>query len=546
MEDFIFGTLSTDALKNIYHRASHAGIQHAFHTLPRDPKPGDPVTIIVETGPDMLVDEVACYYSTDGCVPTGSKGNSTSSKVIHLNKLRSEWDTLSWGYRQHWEGTIPGQSKGTRVQYLISGWGKDGDEIYADWPDVKLTIEEAAKQYFKKEVVPQINFKGEPNQGTVFSYDVDNLVPPQWAREAVIYHIFVDRFFPGRGREWLQTDNPKKAYGGTLWGVFEKLDYIKDLGATAIWLSPIFPSPSIHRYDAFDYEHVAEELGGDAALKALVYEAHKLGIRVILDLVCNHISNEHPIFQEAQSNNNSPYQDWFYFYDSDEIGYRTFFGVRSMPQLNLNHPAARAWMLDIARYWLEEFDVDGYRLDHANGPGPGFWGDFWHSCKQVNPESFCIGEVVEPPEVLAQYQGRMDGLLDFHLCDAIRRGIGTGEWDEQRLKRFISDHRANSSDDLLMGTFLDNHDMNRFLYTANNNVGKLKMAAELQFEMPGPPIIYYGTEVGLQQKLSKTSAVGLEASRGAMVWGEEQDLDLFAFYQTLIARRQKNKPWANA
>jgi glycosidase len=217
-----------------------------------------------------------------------------------------------------------------------------------------------------------------------------------------------------------------------------------------------------------------------------------------------------------------------------------------MPQLNLSHPGARAWMLDIARYWLEEFDVDGYRLDHANGPGPGFWGDFWQTCKKTKPESFCIGEVVEPPEILAQFQGRMDGLLDFHLCDAIRRGIGTGEWGEGRFKRFITDHKTYFSDDLLMGTFLDNHDMNRFLFTANNDVDKLKAAATLQFEMPAPPIIYYGTEIGMQQKLSKTSAVGLEASRGAMLWGNEQDQEILAFYRALIAKRMKNKPWAKA
>ncbi|MDY6846655.1 MAG: alpha-amylase family glycosyl hydrolase [Chloroflexota bacterium] len=231
------------------------------------------------------------------------------------------------------------------------------------------------------------------------------------------------------------------------------------------------------------------------------------------------------------------------FDQEDEIGYRTFFGVRSMPKVNLNHAEARRWMLDIARYWLEEFDVDGYRLDHANGPGPGFWGEFWQTCKDIKPESICFGEVVEPPDVQCQYVGRMDGLLDFHLCEGIRKGIGTGRWKEERFLNFLESHKSYFSDEFLMFTFLDNHDMDRFLYIAGNQIEKLKKAAEIQFEMPGPPIIYYGTEVGLQQKLSKTSSVGLEASRGAMAWGQDQDKALFKFYQDLIRKRIDTKPW---
>ncbi len=244
-----------------------------------------------------------------------------------------------------------------------------------------------------------------------------------WARQAVIYQIFVDRFYPGGGRDWLQTTDLRGFCGGTLWGVAEKLDYVAELGADCLWLSPIFPSPSHHGYDATDLMHVEPRLGGDEALRALVEQAHARGIRVLLDLVCNHISDEHPIFREARSNPASPHRSWFTFDDS-EIGYRTFFGVRSMPQVNLANPAARAWMIDTARYWLREFDVDGYRLDYANGPGPDFWTDFWAACKAEKPDCYCFGEVVDAPVVQRTYVGRLDGCLDFlrrrcpapHLC----------------------------------------------------------------------------------------------------------------------------------
>ena len=117
----------------------------------------------------------------------------------------------------------------------------------------------------------------------------------------MIYHVFVDRFYPGGGVDWLQTDDLNGFCGGTLWGIAEKLDYIADLGVTCLWLSPIFPSPTHHGYDATDLYHIEPRLGGDEALRALVAEAHERDIRVLLDFVCNHVSNEHPIFEEARA-----------------------------------------------------------------------------------------------------------------------------------------------------------------------------------------------------------------------------------------------------
>jgi hypothetical protein len=543
MEDFIFGTLSTDDLKLLYHRASKNGLHHAYWMQSRDPKPDQPVTLFVESGPDVVVDHLACYFTSNLENPRGSRGGAEVGDVVFFEEVDLSWDTFVWGYVKKWKAVLPAQTEGTEVRYTISGWAEDGLEIYADWPDVKLTVEHAAKVYFKHQRVPEIEFIGEPHRGKIFNYFVDTIKPPQWAKEAVIYHIFVDRFHPGCGRDWIQTVHPKKAFGGTLDGITDHMDYLQELGITAIWLSPIFPSPSIHRYDAVDYYHVAEELGGDAALHKLVDQAHQKGIRIILDLVCNHISSQHPYFIDALQNKESTYRNWFYFDECELNGYRTFFGVKAMPQVNLNDPAASDWMLDIARYWLEVFNVDGYRLDHANGPGPGFWGAFWQVCKAAKPDSIIFGEVVEPSDVLLEYVGRMDGLLDFHVCEAIRKGIGSEEWDHGRFERFIDDQLGFFPDDFLMFSFLDNHDMNRFSFSTENDISRLKKAATFQFQLPGPPIIYYGTEVGLLQKESKSSAVGLEASRGKMAWGESQDKELLAFYKALIAQRKINQPW---
>jgi glycosidase len=370
-----------------------------------------------------------------------------------------------------------------------------------------------------------------------FAYSVDRFGPPSWARDAVIYHVFVDRFYPGDGCEWLQTHDLLGFCGGTLWGLAEKLDYVADLGANCLWLSPIFPSPTHHGYDATDLYHVEPRLGGDEALRAVVDGAHARGIRVLLDFVCNHVSEKHPAFVDARSNPDSPYRERFTFDDS-EIGYRTYFGVPSMPEVNVANPAAREWLLDAARYWLREFDVDGYRLDHANGPGPDFWTDFWRACKLQKPDCLCFGEVVDAPTVQLEYTGRLDGWLDFQTAEALRRTFAQGIWLEKDLMRLLRRRHSFFPEGVLQPTFLDNHDMDRFLYLAKGDKQALRRAAALQMQLPGPPIIYYGTEVGLNQVLSIQESKGMHINRVPMIWGNEQDRDLLEDYKALVRERR--------
>ncbi len=541
MEDFIFGTLSTDELKLVNHHANYTGIQHAYQIDPSDPIVHHPVKIFVRCGAGFSVENVVCYYTIDGSQPVGFRGVAYNGSVVPLTKANIQWDTLTWGYLTNWEGELPPQPEGTVVRYRIGAWKNQGEEVFADWPDAKSTLEEAARAYFQKEPVAPIQFTAF-SEGVTFTYHVDKITAPLWARQCVIYHIFVDRFFPGKGRSWLQTDDLKSFFGGNLWGVLEKLDYIADLGVNCIWLSPIFPSPTPHGYDVADYRNVEPRLGGNSAFRELVSAAHSLGLRIILDLVCNHLSNQHPIFQDALSNPESRYRGWFYF-DDRRIGYRTYFGVSSMPQINLNNTEAREWMIENARYWLREFGVDGFRLDHANGPGAGFWPDFWAACKQENPEVFCFGEIVEPPPDILRYHGRMDGVLDFHLAEAMRKTFGYQIWDEDKFHNFLDKHQSFFPKDFLRLTFLDNHDMDRFLFIADNDKSRLKQAVSVQMTLPDPPIIYYGTEVGLSQTISKASQVGLEASRMPMLWNDKQDKHLLDYYKELIRSRFEKKPW---
>ncbi|GAB4439962.1 MAG: alpha-amylase family glycosyl hydrolase [Anaerolineae bacterium] len=538
MEDFVFGTVASDDLKLAHHRAARQGVQHAHQLDPLDPAPGQPVTLTVRIGPDVTAEHVACYYTLDGSAPAGARGVAQNGHVLALERAEVLWDTITWSYHQVWRGALPAQPEGAVVRYRIGAWAGDGPETFADWPNVKDLTDQATAAFFGNvyEVQP-----GDPARGDTFTFRVDRLTPPDWARAAVIYHIFVDRFYPGDGRRWADTTDTRRWHGGTLWGVADRLDYIADLGATCVWLSPIFPSPSDHGYDATDYDHVAARVGGDEALHALVEAAHARGLRVVLDLVCNHISDQHPYFQAALADPDSPYRGWFTF-DSSPAGYRAFFGLHKMPQVNLAHPDARRWMIDIGRYWLRAFDVDGYRLDHANGPGPDFWSDFQAACKAEKPDCFCFGEIVETPDIVRRYVGRLDGCLDFTLADALRRTYGHGRWTEAEFERAVARHLAFFPRDFVMPTFLDNHDMDRFLFIAGGDREKLRRAAAVQMRLPGPPVIYYGTEVGMSQAQGRREARRLEPSRAPMLWGADQDGDLLAYYKALIRARRAGQP----
>jgi hypothetical protein len=542
MQDNIFGTLMTDELRLIHHRSNHSGLQHNYAIDPTHPKPGKPVSVFATVGPDLDVDEVHCYYTLDGGKPGHPNGSGAPIKTAKLARTNVHWDTFGWAYIETWRGEIPAQADGTLVRYCVVGLKSGKPVAFADWPNPKYRQEIATSNHFSNIPLPT-SFPDEPTEGKIFTFNVNNFAPPQWARESVIYHIFADRFHPGEGREWTQTETLSDYVGGTLWGIRDRLDHIQELGATTIWLSPTWPSTSYHGYDVTDYLAVSKRLGGEEAMHALVKEAHKRGVKILLDLVANHTSHEHPYFQEAFAKADSPYRDHFLF-DKSEIGYRTFFGVRSMPQVNLGNEAARKWMIDIAKFWLTEFEIDGFRLDHANGPGPEFWAEFQTACKQANEESFNIGEVVEPPSDYLRYAGQVDGLLDFGFNDSIRRTLGYGSMTREHFDIFLQRHLEffrNSG--LVLPTFIDNHDVKRFLHIAGEDKERLREAARIQFRLPGPPIVYYGTEVGLTELQTDDPRDRLVGCRAPMEWGAEQDRDMFAFYQSLVKERNKAKPW---
>jgi glycosidase len=356
-----------------------------------------------------------------------------------------------------------------------------------------------------------------------------------------VYQIFPDRFYPGNGRDWNQTTDLDDIYGGTLRGIIEKLDYIADLGFNTIWLNPFFPDDTHHGYHATDYFAVNPRLGTLDDVRQLVSAAHQRGIRLLLDFVANHWSSEHPTFRAAQADRDSEYYDWYTWYNWPH-DYKTFFGVKELPQINLEHRPAREHMLKAARYWLADIGFDGLRLDYVLGPSRDFWTELRAAAKAIRPDIWLFGEAVDAPDAQLKYEGRFDGNLDFLLAQAMRNTFGFGTMDVAAFDAFLTQHEAYFPPHFGRPSFLDNHDQNRFLWLAKGDTRKLKLAALCQFTLSGAPIVYNGTEVGVSQARDKEdrAGVGMAEVRQPMAWGAAQDQDLLDFYKWLIHFRRQH------
>ena len=496
----MFGTQRDFDNRITEYRNSLVGIKHQHRLKTSRPQPNQPITLHVTTSGGIAYDSVRCWMNI--------KGQEVTFEFV---QGESVWSTLEWRYVCHWYGQIPPQVDGTIARYKIGGRVIGTDKwIFAD------------------------NQARVLSEATEFAISIDDYEIPTWARDAVIYHIFLDRFYPGDGISWKKPTNLSGFFGGTLQGVIQKLDYIQSLGCNAIWLSPLFASPTHHGYDATDYYTVEPRLGTNAELIELIETAHQQEIRVILDFVANHWSNQHPTFQAAQSQVDSEYRAW-YTWQRWPDEYTSFFGVKGMPQLNLKHKPAIDYLLKCAQYWLEN-GVDGYRLDYAPGPPHTFWADFRQACKRVNPEVFLVGEVVRHSEGIASYIPHFDGCLDFLLADALRRTFALETSTLLEFEAFLAAHEAYFPQDFSLPAFLDNHDMTRILYLAGEDKAKVKLAALMLFTLSAPPVIYNGTEVGISQR----NPLGrFEEARLPMLWGDEQDKDLLTHFRRLGTLRNQ-------
>lgn len=514
MHNVIYGPQIEPEKRIATHLKTLTGLKHLSQREPLAPRPGEPITLTVTTSGPLSFDEIVCSYTTD--LPHTSRlppSEAPQFSTLALRPIRVEWDQPSWDYVRVWQGDLPGQPEGAILRYQITG-RVAGTNCWIS-ADTQAPSEKEASHFAV--------YIGEP-------------AAPEWSQKAILYHIYLDRFFTGEGRLWNPAQSVTDFYGGTLRGVLEKLDYLQALGVNTLWLSPLFASPTAHGYDATDLCTVEPRLGTNQDLIDLITAAHARGIRILLDFVPNHWSNQHPTFLEAQNDPASPYRDWYLWRNYPEE-YESFFDVKTMPKINLRYGSpARAHLLDVARFWLEQ-GVDGYRLDHADGPALDFWADFRRVCQQTNPDSWLFGEVVKPPSVQRTFYGNLHGQLDFALARALRETFALKTWNLAAFDAFLTAHEAYFPAGFSRPAFLDNHDMNRFFTIAGNDPNRLKLAALVLFTLSAPPILYYGTETGLSQDRFISEGEGFDEARLPMNW-DDPDQNLLEYFRTLIHLRR--------
>jgi glycosidase len=339
-----------------------------------------------------------------------------------------------------------------------------------------------------------------------------------WWNDRVFYEIFVRSFYDSDGDGI-----------GDLRGVIEKLDYLndgdptttEDLGITGIWLMPVQEATRYHGYDVDDYRAINNQYGSADDLRELVQAAHTRGIAVIVDLVLNHTSYLHPWFQ-ASLRGEAPYADWYVWRDADpgfrgpdnqqvwhEYEERYYYGVfwSGMPDLNLTNPEVTAELYDIARYWLEELGVDGFRLDavkhyvedgaeQENTQATLDWARaFNRHVAAVKPSALTVGEIWSSSFDVARYVPDAVNLaFEFDLATAMVSSVqgrnpgGVQSITERAQELYPSGQYA---------TFLTNHDQNRVMSDLRGDVPSAKVAASLLLLSPGVPFLYYGEEIGM-------------------------------------------------
>lgn len=318
-------------------------------------------------------------------------------------------------------------------------------------------------------------------------------------------------------------------------GLADKLQYIYDMGFNGIWLMPIMPSPSYHKYDVTDYYAVDRQYGSMEDFRALVEKAHNMGIKIIIDLPINHTSNIHPWFTSAAKGPDSEYRDYYNWTSEITGGYSPVNGwyyesrfVSTMPDLNLDNPAVRAEIKNIMTFWLQDVGVDGFRLDAVTSYYTGdeiknvqmlTWiGD---TARSIKEDVYIVGEAWTDLVTIGRYsEAKVESFFTFSVAQAdgsIAKLLGNAAKTPGKTYGTVTQNvESTLAEHSIPAPFLGNHDTARPAnFLGRSQVEKLKMAAGLLAMLPGNPFVYYGEEIGMLGKGDDPN------KRIAMLWTAE-------------------------
>ena len=453
----------------------------------------DEIVISIKTGKDITSVEIQWGDPFEAGIMGGAE--KWSGKTQPMDEVLELENHLWW--------TVRLKPKYKRCKYFFTV--KCGDErlnLFEDgfYTDSEMNIPGKRMQYF---FFPWMN-------------SADLFETPKWVEDAVWYQIFPERFARvgennPKLKPWksepIKGFNLKLRYGGNLKGVTSRLEYLHDLGITAIYFNPIFKSPTDHKYNIDDYYEIDEDFGTKEDFRELCDKAHSMGIRIMLDMVLNHSGIFFPPFVDVMKNGEkSKYRDWYMINkfpvtldkSTRDGRFYSFAFTQFMPKLNTNNPEVMDYFADVCRYWVREFGVDGLRFDVANEVSHKFLKLIRDRVKAVNPDAYLLAEIWHDSTPWLRGD-EFDAIMNYPLTETI-----SGFWLNPKLKQKELEQGINrcrvmypEQSARVMFNLLDSHDTERLYYRCGHNEDVFFQQLTLLFSLYGSPCIYYGTEIML-------------------------------------------------
>lgn len=380
---------------------------------------------------------------------------------------------------------------------------------------------------------------------------------PGWVKDTIWYQIFLDRFNNVANQSKLPWGklpvHNNELYGGNIKGVIEKLPYLKDLGINGIYFTPIFEAPTAHKYDTTDYFKIDPQFGTNEDFGLLVQKAHELNIKVMLDGVFNHAGFDHPFFQDVIKNGEkSIYKDCFFIdkfpvinfplteqgkpthYYGIELNLKTFGFTPYMPKWNTENPITQKHLLDSIRFWIEKYDIDGWRLDVSNEISHDFLRQIKKVSRAAKKDTFILGENWDSSYPWL-HGDQLDSVMNYDLSYPLWKFL-EHKIDYLTFKDMVINYLATTPKNVMENMFnlVGSHDTIRIKRRLNDDPRRVKLSYLWMFLSSGAPNIYYGDEIGLTGEHDPDN-------RRCMLWNEkDQDLDFKAFVKKLIELRKSH------
>jgi len=335
---------------------------------------------------------------------------------------------------------------------------------------------------------------------------------PTWVPDAVFYQIFPERFAngnpandPREAKPWGTRPENFNFMGGDLEGVHARLGYLKSLGINALYLNPIFTSSSNHKYNTADYFEVDPNFGGDAAFDKVLKSAHALGMKVVLDGVFNHTSDEHPFFKDCIARGpSSPYWNWYSIYGypvvtSPRPNYNSWWGFGTLPQWRAaSDRRVQDYIFSVEEHWLKK-GIDGWRLDVPNEiDNDDFWREFRTRARKINPQAYIVGEIWEDASRWLKGD-QFDSVMNYEWRTSVCNFFANQQWNVDQFDWALAGLRNKYDARVTNAMFniMSSHDVPRFLTVSGGDKRKLQLAQTFMMTYPGAPVIYYGDEIGM-------------------------------------------------